>query len=400
MAAKVYGTCDSRFKKVEELFQSYLDSGEELGASFTVNIDGRDVVDLWGGYADASRTRAWERDTITCVWSTTKCITALAVLILIDRGLISPFDKVSKYWPEFAANGKQDVEVRHFLSHTSGVPGWDAILSLEEVCDLPTSTALLAAQPPLVGTRHTVRLPSHHLRAPQRRARPARHRKIPPRLHRRGHRSPRRLCAHRLPARLPGRKPLAAHRGDHPPARRRRAAPADEPHHRESDALPAPDAAMANSVVWRRGELGGGNGHGNARGVARLLSAIALAGSDRAPPSDRDDVSSGPLLSRATVDMIFDEQVRGVDLVSGIPVRFGMGMGLAGKGTIGDWLPDEGAESRLCFWGGWGGSAGIVDVGRRMTVAYVMNKMENVAFGNERTKGLVGAVYEALGVRM
>ncbi|KAJ7874555.1 beta-lactamase [Mycena olivaceomarginata] len=400
MAAKVYGTCDSRFKKVEELFQSYLDSGEELGASLTVNIDGRDVVDLWGGYADASRMRAWERDTITCVWSTTKCITALAVLILIDRGLISPFDKVSKYWPEFAANGKQDVEVRHFLSHTSGVPGWDAILSLEEVCDLPTSTALLAAQPPWwePGTQSGYHAITYgHLNGEL--------------VRRVTGKSLRDFIADDIatPAGsaltdfqlgCPDESLWPRIAETIPPPATGAPPPPTNPITVKTMRSPPPDAAIANSVAWRCGQLGGGNGHGNARGVARLLSAIALAGSDHAPPSNRDDPNSRPLLSRATVDMIFDEQVRGVDLVSGIPVRFGMGMGLAGKDTIADWLPDEGAESRLCFWGGWGGSAGIVDAGRRMTVAYVMNKMENVAFGNERTKGLVGAVYEALGVQM
>ena len=131
--AKVQGTCDPRFAKVKSVFQSYLDSGEELGASICVNLDGKEVVDLWGGYADEARTRPWEKDTITCIWSSSKTICALAALMCIDRGLLDPNEKVCKYWPEFAANGKEGVEVRHFLSHASGVSGWEEAVTIEDV---------------------------------------------------------------------------------------------------------------------------------------------------------------------------------------------------------------------------------------------------------------------------
>ena len=103
---------------------------------------------MWGGFADEARTTPWTADTIVNVWSTTKTVTNLAALMLVDRGLLDPYAPVARYWPEFAANGKEQVEVRHLLSHTSGVSGWEQPVSVEDMYDWETSTARLAAQAP------------------------------------------------------------------------------------------------------------------------------------------------------------------------------------------------------------------------------------------------------------
>jgi hypothetical protein len=86
--------------------------GEDLGASLAVNIDCELVVDLWGGWADETRTVPWTEHTITNVFSTTKTMTALSALVLVDRGELDPDATVASYWPEFAANGKAEVKVR------------------------------------------------------------------------------------------------------------------------------------------------------------------------------------------------------------------------------------------------------------------------------------------------
>lgn len=148
IGTQVEGVCERRFEGVKSLLQSFLDSGEELGASIVINVDGEDVVDIWGGHADAERTRRWEKDTITNVWSTSKLISSFAALKLISRGLLSHTEKVATYWPEFGANGKENIEVRHILSHSSGVSGWEKKMSVDDICDLPTATALLAQQKP------------------------------------------------------------------------------------------------------------------------------------------------------------------------------------------------------------------------------------------------------------
>jgi CubicO group peptidase (beta-lactamase class C family) len=103
------------------------------------------VVDLWGGYSDAARTVPWADDTITCVFSTTKTMTAL---VLVDRGELDLDAIVASYWPEFAARGKDRIKVRQLLSHTSGVSGWEQPITVEDLYDWEKSTARLAAQAP------------------------------------------------------------------------------------------------------------------------------------------------------------------------------------------------------------------------------------------------------------
>lgn len=375
--AKVHGKCDDRFMQVENLFQSHIDSGEELGGSFVVNIDGENIIDLWGGFMDEERTREWGRDTITTMWSTTKCITALAMLILIDRGRLAPHDKISRYWPEFATNGKQDTEVRHFLSHTSGLPGWEEKLSLEDVCDLPKSTALLAHQPPwwTPGTRsgyHSFTF--GHLNGEL--------------VRRTTGSSLRQFIADEIAVPLSADFQLGAVEKDWPriaeiisPPTLNAQIPAVNHDYLAAKARESPprDANMANTLEWMHADLGGSNGIGNARSVARILSAIALGG----------QVDGIQLLSPDTISLIFQEQAKGIDLVAGTKLRIGLGFGLSGKDTIADWLPDN----KVCFWGGWGGSVGIVDIDKRMAISYVMNKMDDVGFGGNRSRRLVGAVY-------
>ena len=142
------GTCSGRFDPLRELFAAKLESGEDLGASLAFNIDGEMVVDLWGGWADEARTVPWTENTITNVFSTTKSMTSLAALVLVDRGELDLDANVAAYWPEFAARGKAGIKVRHLLSHTSGVSGWDQPITLEDLYDWDKSTALLAAQAP------------------------------------------------------------------------------------------------------------------------------------------------------------------------------------------------------------------------------------------------------------
>ena len=142
------GHSDPRFDALRAALQKNVDSGAELGASMVIDIDGDRVVDLWGGYRDAARTTPWDEHTITNVWSSTKTVTSLAALMLADRGELDVYAPVARYWPEFAANGKQDIAVRHLLSHTSGVSGLEQPAVVEDLYDWEKSTARYAAQAP------------------------------------------------------------------------------------------------------------------------------------------------------------------------------------------------------------------------------------------------------------
>src|ERR1700722_1173324 len=144
----LHGQLDARFEPLRDVLEDSLGSVADCGLSLAVDVDGRTAVDVYGGFAGEARPRPWERDTIVNVWSTTKTVTSLAVLMLADRGLVDLDAPVARYWPEFAANGKEQVLVRHLMSHSSGVSGWDAPFALTDMYDLERSTALLAAQAP------------------------------------------------------------------------------------------------------------------------------------------------------------------------------------------------------------------------------------------------------------
>ena len=142
------GTCSARFDPLRELFAAKLESGEDLGASLAVNIDGEMVVDLWGGWADEARTVPWTENTITNVFSTTKTHDRARRARAGRSRRTRPRRDRRPYWPEFAARGKAGIKVRHLLSHTSGVSGWEQPITLEDLYDWDKSTALLAAQAP------------------------------------------------------------------------------------------------------------------------------------------------------------------------------------------------------------------------------------------------------------
>jgi CubicO group peptidase (beta-lactamase class C family) len=376
----LHGHCDARFDKVADALGEEIAVGEEVGAAIAIDIDGELVVDMWGGHADAARTVPWGEDTIVNVWSSTKTVTALAGLMLVDRGLVQPSDRVADHWPEFAANGKQDIEFRHLLSHTSGVSGWEQPVVAEDVYDWEKATAALAAQAPwwepgtasgyhaltyghLIGevlrrvTGKTLKqFVQDEIAGPlgadfQIGARPE--------------------DTDRIAEIIPATEPL-----DLPPMEEW-----PEPMLKTFTG-PPPDATRANTAAWRAADIGGANGHANARSLARILSAISLGGK----------VNGVQLLQPRTIEMIFDVQSDGPDLVLlGHPLRFGLGYALPQPQTI-PFIPDE----KICFWGGWGGSWETMNPDRRATLAYVMNKMAPGIQGSDRTARYFTLIYEAL----
>jgi CubicO group peptidase (beta-lactamase class C family) len=120
--ATAQGTVDPGFERVRELFEAQFSSGEHYGAAASMYWRGKKVVDLWGGIAEEATGRPWEADTMAVSYSTTKGLSAMCVHLLAERGLLQYEDRVAKFWPEFAANGKQDITVYHVLTHQAGVP--------------------------------------------------------------------------------------------------------------------------------------------------------------------------------------------------------------------------------------------------------------------------------------
>lgn len=379
--AAVHGECDERFAPMRDILAANLASGDDCGASVAVVVDGELVVDLWGGYADEARTTPWERDTITNVWSSTKTVMALCTLLLVERGQLDYDAPVAQYWPEFAANGKEDIRVRHVLSHTSGVSGWDQPIEVDDIFDWELSTAKLAAQAPWwipgEGSGYHA-LNQGHLVGEVVRGITGK------------------KLGEFLRDELTGPLGIDFHIGL-PDAEFGRVSNVIPPPPLPVDLAtldpnsvvvktftgPAPTAEVAWTPEWRRADIGAANGHGNARAIATLQSIVSNGGV--APNGER-------FLSPDTIEQVFREQSHGIDQVLGLPVRFGIGYALPSESS-----PHLPPDRPICYWGGWGGSAIINVLDRNMTVAYMMNRMGEGLLGDERGFDLVSAALAAAG---
>jgi CubicO group peptidase (beta-lactamase class C family) len=373
---EVHGTCDPRFQPVRDMFTSNFATGQELGASVAVTLHGEPVVDLWAGSADTSG-RPWEADTIVNVWSTTKTMAAICMLMLADRGEIDIDAPVATYWPEFAANGKDGVRVAHVLGHTAGLSGWDPAIEPADLYDWDKACSVLAAQAPwwepgafsayhaitqgflegeivrrvtgrTIGTffREEVAGPlgaDFHIGLPE--SEEARVGEIVP--------------------------PTVGIEG-----------PEVDPESLAARTLLscALTGAEPNTRQWRAAEIPAAGGTGNARAVARVHSAIANGGT----------VDGVTLMSPEGVERIFVEQCHDVDRVLGMKMRLGTGFGL-----MNEFVPLS-QNPRSCFWGGWGGSICVIDVDAEMSVAYVMNRMADGLVGDLRGAMLVVTAYQSL----
>lgn len=156
-AGQVQGHVEEGWEKVAEAFRtSFEGSPGEVGAACCVYVDGRPVVDLWGGLADRQANRPWEKDSIVAVASTTKGATSICAHLLVQRGQLDLDGPVVKYWPEFGAAGKEQIPVRWLPSHQAGLPVVDTPLTFEEACAWHPVIRALEAQKPLwqPGTEH------------------------------------------------------------------------------------------------------------------------------------------------------------------------------------------------------------------------------------------------------
>lgn len=385
----VHGFVADKFSPVRDAFEANFASGADVGASCCATLEGETVVDLWGGFADETKTRPWERDTIVNVYSTTKTMTALTALLIADRGDLDFDSPVAKYWPEFAANGKEYIKVSHLMSHSSGLSGWkEPITAAEDLYDWEKMTSLLAAQAPLwePGTASGYHMITFGFLIGE---------------------VVRRITGTTLGTvfREEIAEPLGAdfHIG----------LPASEDS-RVADIIPLvlPENAgkivfseieemtfrnlprdvgwgffaIANSRAWRSAEIPAVNGHGNARSIAEIHCILANGG-----------VAKGKrFMSEAGCRKALEQQIEGPDLVMSRmpPARFGMGFALPGP-----LLDLELPNPNTIHWGGGGCSWIFIDMDARTTFAYAANKMDRRPLSDPRPFRTMQAMWQSLGIR-
>jgi CubicO group peptidase (beta-lactamase class C family) len=377
------GTCAPGFERVREAFEANFAAPGELGAAVAAVVDGRPVVDLWGGVADSHTGRAWDEPTPVLVYSTTKGPTAVCALLLWERGRLDLDAPVADLWPEFAAAGKGAVTIRHLLTHQAGLPVFDEPIAFSDCHDPDLVAARLAAQTPRwePGTAH-----GYH---------PLTWGWLVGEVVRRATgRSVGRFFADEVAGPLgldfwiglPPDKEAAVARLTPGPFDLSGAAPGDPALVFAASLLDVTsltyrafanppgqfDIESFNAPDLHQAEWPAANGIGTARSLARLYGELAC---------DR-------LLSSATLDEASRAQVSGPDRVLAIDTSFGLGFSLhsalsaSEPGTFGH----EGA----------GGSVAFADRSRGVGFAYVMNRLTASLGADRRSRRLVEALYSSL----
>lgn len=382
----IRGHCDPRFERVRRAFGESFARDEELGASVCVTVEGETVVDLWAGFADVERTRPWQRDSLVNVFSTTKGMTALCALRLVEEGRLDLDEPVARHWPEFGAAGKEDLPVRFLLSHRAGLAAVTKPLEADALFDWEQMTSALAEQEPwwTPGQQHGYHAVTFGFLVGE--------------------------IIRRITRRTVGtyfREELAEplgidfHIGLPEELEPRVSDLVQGPVHESSGPdlmqliLSEPEGLLAraftnppidpnavNSRAWRAAEIPAANGHGSAAALARIYAALANGG----------DLDGVHVLGPDEIALARTEQSRGPDAVLPVVSRFGLGFQMP---------PDEeplGPNPEVFGHAGMGGSYGHADPESRMSFGYTMNLMHaGLWLVDPRPRALLREVYDSLG---
>jgi CubicO group peptidase (beta-lactamase class C family) len=388
--AKIEGEVAAGFEPVRDAFDDNFEQHGDVGAAFCLYQHGQKLVDLWGGVANADTGKAWDRDTLQLVYSTTKGATAICALRLVERGDLDLDAPVADYWPEFKVEGKERIPVRWLLSHRSGLPIIDARLTPSEALAWQPAVTALAAQRPVwePGTAHGYHALTYGWLVGE--------------------------VVRRVDGRSLGQffaDEVAAPLGidfwiglpadqEHRVSRLSQPAPVSIPEGVDLDSLPKELRQMAevfldptstsmraltitdppidwNAPATHRAEVPAGNGICTARGLARMYAGAI------------GEVDGARLLGAETVAAATQTQSEGPDRILLIPTRFGLGFMLNS-----DFSPLLGPTS--FGHAGAGGSLGFADPESGVAFGYVMNQMQQNLAGDARTLGLLAAVRRCL----
>lgn len=370
----VNGFARGRFTACREALAANIADGYDLGCGLAVVEGGKAVVDLRGGFADAARTRPWQPDTLVNIWSATKGVLALAVAIAVERGRMSYTAPVAALWPEFAANGKEAIDLDLIMSHRAGLDRLDVPMGLQGVYDWFPYVDAFAAMAPLwePGSRCVYHAMSY------------------------GHLAGEAL--RRADGRMPG--PFIAEEIAGPLGLDLFVGLPESEDHRVAELSASDDASdwlaevertgyrhakydlgvralTPNERAWRAAQIPAGNGQATARSLARLYGVLAMGG--------------GELISRRGLQAATAERFDGMDVSMRLPVRYGAGFRLGGPES--PFGPNPSSFGHT----GWGGAFAFADPDNGLGVAYVMNRMLGSADDAvTRHRRLIDAIYGGL----
>ncbi len=378
IALPIHGNVAPGFEAARAVFaENFARKGDyqDVGASFAAFHKGKCVVNLWGGFRDRARNLTWTRDTLVNVWSSTKGVTATAIAILADRGKLAYEDIVAKYWPEFAANGKENITIAQIMSHRAGLNGFAEPTTIEDMFDWNACVAKLARQKPAwpPGTASSYHAMTYGWLAGE---------------------LVRRVSGKSVGAFV--REEIARVLGADffiglPESEEHRVAemigpksPAQMPQLSEIAMLclvnPQQNPESPNARAWRAAEIPAANGQASGMGLARLYAALAGDGS-----LDGARILSPKAIARMTTPATNNGDR---DMMLGFVDAWGMGVALNRPGIYGP-------NPRAFGHSGWGGSFGCADPDAGVSIGYVCNQMGPDLVGDPRTAGLCEAVLSA-----
>ncbi len=390
----IEGHYDPAFSAVADAFVANFNERDEVGASVALNIEGRNVVDLWGGRRARSGV-AWERDTVATVFSATKGAMALCAHMLADRGALDLDARISDYWPEFAVNGKEDAKVGMTLDHSVGVPHVRDVVPPGGFYDYDAMVKRVAAEAAfwVPGTRvgyHAITMAWT----------------VGELVHRAAHKRLGQFFQDEvakplgldfwigMPRELHGRiSPMIAATPDQQWLESRFV----------KTALGTPGTPTqlfmrdfmlvdANSADCHVAEIGSANGLANGRALAGMYAPLANGGSI----NNQRLVGPDTLARMARTSMASHDDAT---LLARMNFSEGFMKAIDNRRTAGtvnsSLLIADGAFGHV----GAGGSLGFADPACRMSFGYAMNRMGTGLLLNERGQSLVDAAYGALGYR-
>ena len=372
---EIHGFAPSRFSEVKDAFAAQFAEGLELGARFTVCLEGEVIVDLIGGFMDRTRTRPWDERTLAPVFSTGKTVMALMMARLVDQGRLDYDTTVASLWPEFARNGKEFITIGQLLSHQAGLPGFMESQDPSVWYDRERVLSTLAAQEPMwpPGTAsgyHPVTI--GYLAAEVFR----------------------RIDGRTMSAAL--REDLAIPFGlemwlgipeseyDRVPDFQKPPAP---PMLGEIDAIKrsafldrGSSPTPKGQAEWRKLDVPSTHLHATAPALAKIMGVVANGGM----------LENSSVLGQMTVAKATRERICGPDKVLPFTISWAAGF-MRNKG-----LNVYGPGELTVGHSGWGGSCAFADPERRVAGAYVMNRQSTDLIGDHRPKALIEAAYASL----
>jgi len=146
---RIHGFVEDGYGAVMDAFVANFVERNDLGAGCAVYVQGRRVVDVWGGIADSRAGRTWEHDTAAVMFSCSKGVLAICAYLLVQEGLLDLDAPIARYWPAFASHGKSAITVRDAMCHRAGLPALDIDLTKDEVLAWDPVIRAIEAQRPI-----------------------------------------------------------------------------------------------------------------------------------------------------------------------------------------------------------------------------------------------------------